>query len=77
MTQYLYIKTKLQIAQELHKLWDNAPLYKFISGAQYIRKRELDIAECLTDKERDDWIELCRTVWQQRQEQIKQKKKPR
>ena len=75
MSKYLFVKTKLQIAEELHKLWDNAPLYKFISGAQYIRKRELDIAECLVESERDDWIELCRTVWYTKQQEQTKKKK--
>lgn len=77
MTQYQFIKSKLRIAEELHNLWDNYPLYKFVNGAQWVRKRELDIAECLAD--RDAWIEVCRVVWQQRQEQLdrKQKNSPR
>lgn len=62
---YKWIKSKTQIAKELHQLWDNYPLYKFICGAQWIRKRELQIAECLIDRE--DWIEVCRMVWHQRQ----------
>jgi len=65
MSKYQFIKSKLQVADELHKLWDNYPLYKFINGAQWVRKRELDIAECLIDRE--DWIEVCRTVWLQKQ----------
>jgi hypothetical protein len=77
MTQYRFIKSKLQIAEELHNLWDNYPLYKFINGAQWVRKRELDICECLTEKEREDWIEICRVVWSQKeQEKVKTKKKP-
>jgi hypothetical protein len=77
LPKYQFIKSKLRIAEELHQLWDNYPLYKFMNGAQWVRKRELDIAECLLD--RDDWIEVCRTVWQQRQEQLesKTKNKPR
>lgn len=65
MTKYQFIKSKLQIADELHNLWDNYPLYKFINGAQWIRKRELDISECLLDRE--DWIEVCRVVWLEKQ----------
>lgn len=61
MSKYQFIKSKLQVAEELQTLWDNYPLYKFINGAQWIRKRELDIAECLIDRE--DWIEVCRTTW--------------
>ena len=77
MTQYQFIKTKLEIAQELHRLWDQYPLFKFVNGAQWVRKRELEIAECLTEKDREDWIEVARTVWQQREEEKKNKRKPR
>jgi hypothetical protein len=73
--KYQFIKTKLEIAQLLHELWYQYPLYKFVNGAQWVRKRELEIAECLVD--RDDWIEVCRTVWQQREEEKKKKRKPR
>jgi hypothetical protein len=76
MKKYQFIKSKLKIAEELHQLWDNYPLYKFINGAQWVRKRELEIAECLLDN--TDWIEVCRVVWQQRQEENKkQRKSPR
>lgn len=61
MTTYQFIKSKLKIKDELFALWENYPLYKFISGSQYIRKRELEIAECLIDRE--EFIEQCRTVW--------------
>lgn len=74
MSKYQYIKTKLEIAQELHSLWDNFPLFKFVNGAQWVRKRELEIAECLTEREREDWIEVARTVWIQQQETKKKKK---
>ena len=67
MTKYLFIKSKLKIAQELHELWDNYPLYKFINGAQWVRKREIEICQSLTESETEDWIEICRTVWIQRQ----------
>ena len=73
MTKYQFIKSKLQIAEELHNLWDNYPLYKFINGAQWIRKRELDIAECLIDRE--DWIEVCRVTWLTQQFEKANKKK--
>lgn len=69
MTHYQFIKTKLEIAQQLHSLWDNYPLYKFVNGIEWIRKRELDIAECLIDRE--DWIEVCRVTWQQKQIETK------
>jgi len=77
MTKFTFIKSKLQMAEDLHKLWDNYPLYKFINGAQWVRKRELDICECLTELDRQDWIEVCRTVWLTREmDKIKGKKKP-
>jgi hypothetical protein len=76
MTKFQFMKTKLQVAEDLHNLWDNYPLYKFINGAQWVRKRELEIAESAMDAE--TWIEVCRTVWQQRQEELsKTKRKPR
>ena len=62
MTQYQWIKSKLKVKEELFTLWENYPLFKFISGAQWVRKRELDIAECLIDREQ--FIEQCRMVWQ-------------
>jgi hypothetical protein len=77
MTKFQFIKTKLQVAEELHRLWDQYPLYKFINGAQWVRQRELEIAESVIDAE--TWIELCRTVWQQKQQEQskKQRKSPR
>lgn len=76
MTKYLFIKSKLKIAEELHQLWDNYPLYKFINGAQWVRKREIDICESLTREEAEDWIEVCRVVWLEKQQETKVKKKP-
>ena len=59
--KYEWIKSKLKVKDELFQLWENYPLYKFINGAQWIRKRELNIAECLIDRE--EFIEQCRTVY--------------
>lgn len=73
MTKFQFIKTKLQVAEELHILWSNYPLYKFINGAQWIRQRELEIAESIVDA--DTWIEVCRVVWQQRQDELEKSKK--
>ena len=66
------------MASELHNLWDNYPLYKFISGAQYIRKRELDICACIPNYqgERDLFIELNRCDWLLEEANKKSKKKP-
>lgn len=68
MTKYLFIKSKLKIADELHELWDNYPLYKFMYGTEWIRKREFEICRSMTLDEATDWIEVCRVVWEQRQE---------
>lgn len=58
MTKYQFIKSKLEIIEQLYNLWDNYPLYKFVNDAQWIRKRELQISECLIDRE--EFIEICR-----------------
>lgn len=68
MTKYHFIKSKLKIATELHELWDNYPLYKFMYGTKWIRDREFEICQSLTRNEATDWIEVCRTVWIQRQD---------
>jgi hypothetical protein len=68
MTKYRFIKSKLKIADELNELWDNYPLYKFMYGTEWIRKREFDICQSLTKDEATDWIEVCRVVWEQRQD---------
>ena len=71
-----FVKSREQMATELHQLWNNYPLYKFISGAQYIRKRELDICACIPNYkgERDMFIELNRFDWLLEESK---KKKPR
>ena len=61
MSKYQWIKSEFEIRDQLYNLWDNFPLYKFINGAQWIRKRELDIAECLANRE--TFIELTRCDW--------------
>lgn len=79
MTKYQFIKSPEQMALELKQLWANYPLYKFIHGAQYIRKRELEICECLTNKDgyRDMFIELNRFDWLLENPPEKKKRKPR
>lgn len=76
MSKFLFIKSNEQMETELHQLWDNYPLYKFISGAQYIRKRELEICACIPNYKgkRDMFIELSRFDWLLKQPP---KKKPR
>lgn len=80
MSKYQFIKSREQMASELRNLWDNYPLYKFICGAQYVRKRELDICACIPnyDKERDLFIELNRCDWllDEQIKKEKRKKKP-
>lgn len=65
MMDLKFIKSREQMATELTQLWNNYPLYKFISGAQYIRKRELEICACIPNYkgERDMFIELNRFDW--------------
>ena len=76
MMDLKFVKSREQMATELHQLWNNYPLYKFISGAQYIRKRELDICACIPNYkgERDMFIELNRFDWLLEESK---KKKPR
>lgn len=77
MSKYQFIKSREQMVSELNTLWDNYPLYKFISGAQYVRKRELDICACIPNYkgERDMFIELTRFDWLIAEEDNKKKKK--
>lgn len=75
--KFKFVKSKEQMATELFQLWNNYPLYKFICGAQYVRKRELEICECVPNYkgERDLFIEINRLDWLM--EQPVEKKKPR
>jgi hypothetical protein len=59
---YQFIQSTDQMVSKLYNLWDNELLYKFIHGSQYVRKRELDICECLSDidNKRKLFIELVR-----------------
>lgn len=77
MMNLQFIKSREQMADELHCLWNNHPLYKFIHGAQYIRKRELEICACIPNYkgERDLFIDLARMDWLMKQPV--EKKKPR
>lgn len=65
------------MVSELYNLWNNYPLYKFIHGSQYVRKRELDICACIPNYkgERDMFIELARFDWLIAEEDKKKKKK--
>lgn len=76
MMDLKFVKSREQMTTELYHLWNSYPLYKFISGAQYIRKRELDICACIPNYkgERDMFIELNRFDWLMDEEK---KKKPR
>jgi hypothetical protein len=80
MSQYQFIKGTKQMERELRNLWNNYPLYKFIHGAQYVRKREIEICECIPNhkNKRDLFIELVRFDWLIEQPiETKKKKKPR
>ena len=75
---YQFIKSEQQMVDELRNLWSNYPLYKFIHGSQYVRKRELAICECLSDvdNKRKLFIELARFDWLMLEDSKKKKKKP-
>ena len=77
MSKYQFIKSNEEMTNELHNLWDNFPLYKFIHGSQYVRKRELAICECLSDvdNKRKLFIELARFDWLMLEDSKKKKKK--
>ncbi len=66
MSKYALIKSRIAMLDELHQLWDNYPKYKFISGAQWVRKKELLITQTLVDQE--TFIEQCRTAWKSKKE---------
>jgi len=76
MSKYQFIKSRETMVTELNTLWNNYPLYKFICGAQYVRKRELDICACIPNYkgERDMFIELTRFDWLIAEEDNKKKK---
>ena len=78
MSKYQFIKSREMMVTELNTLWNNYPLYKFICGAQYVRKRELEICACIPNYkgERDMFIELTRFDWLIAEEDNKKKKKP-
>ena len=61
--------------EELNELWDNLPLYRFLREETWMRKKELEIAECLVDRER--FIEKARLVYQATRNEKEAKKKPR
>jgi hypothetical protein len=77
MSKYQFIKSRETMVTELNTLWNNYPLYKFICGAQYVRKRELEICACIPNYkgERDMFIELTRFDWLIAEEDNKKKKK--
>ena len=77
MSKFQFIKSRETMVTELNTLWNNYPLYKFICGAQYVRKRELDICACIPNYkgERDMFIELTRFDWLIAEEDNKKKKK--
>ena len=79
MSKYQFIKSREQMITELFYLWDSYPLYKFICGAQYVRKRELDICACIPNYkgERDMFIELTRFDWLIAEEDNKKRKSPK
>jgi hypothetical protein len=46
--------------EQLFHLWNNYEMLKFLEGERYIRNREHQICECLTERQRILFIELQR-----------------
>lgn len=68
----LFIKSRLKMIEQLNYLWDNEELLRFFHKID-IRKRELEICECIPDIEfeRDLFIEVARCDWLLEQERKK------
>ena len=62
---FAFIKSRYKMIEQLNHLWDNQELYTFFHGTEFIRYKELEICECLPDRnyERDLFIELTRCDW--------------
>lgn len=76
---YQFIKSSTQMEEELNRLWDDYPLYKFVCDAQWVRKKELAICECVPDKDgqRELFIELVRFDWIIQDETKNKRKSPK
>lgn len=62
--KYKFIKSQERMRQELHHLWENEAVYAFVGGPNYIKKRELEICECLVDREY--FIGITKSLWELR-----------
>jgi len=49
--------------EQLYHLWNNYDILKFLKGDVWITKREHEICECLTERQRHLFIELQRFDW--------------
>ena len=63
MAKYKFIKSKIQMRNELYNIWNNFEVYKFLEGYHWIHNKEKEICECLMEKDRADFIEGCRIDW--------------
>jgi hypothetical protein len=61
--KYKFIKSRTQIERELNNLWDNEILYKFVFGSDYVKKRELEIMECIPIREQESLRDRARIYW--------------
>jgi len=49
--------------EQLYHLWNNYEILKFLKGDDWIDNREHEICECLTERQRNLFIELQRFDW--------------
>ena len=49
--------------EQLFNLWNNYEILKFLKGDDWINKKENEICECLTERQRFIFIELQRFDW--------------
>lgn len=63
MSKYKFIKSRDQMIKELEDLWDNYELYRFIKGEEYIYYRELEICECMVERDIEEFINISKMLY--------------
>lgn len=61
--KYKFIKSRVEMERELNNLWDNEILYKFVFGPDYVKKRELEIMECVPIRDQESLRDRARIYW--------------
>lgn len=54
------MRTADDMKSALFNLWDNAELYTFFKGIDYVNKREIEITECMTNRNREMFLTLTK-----------------